>query len=344
MDHEIVEATASNSGDALRGINRLRASLQTLPFFGSGKVIWFQGCNYLGEDRTASSQSVTEAVNELAAELKTFRWDGVRLLISAGKVHKGRTFYKTLDKAGVVEIMPSLSADDRDWAAQAEHHAMESFKAAGKSIDDEALGEFVASVGPNLRLLHSEAEKLVVYLGARSAVTPGDVSILTVRNKQARAFALADAVGDRDLPRALKTLDEEMWEMKTDKDKSFLGLLAGVLSKMRVLLMLKELVALGHLKPEADYYRYKSQLERLPPGLLPEDKRYNLAAMNAYISFKALPQVKNYTREELVAAMDLLLTCNQRLVSSSLDDALVFQQTLVEIIGSPVPVPRTRRA
>jgi hypothetical protein len=31
--------------------------------------------------------------------------------------------------------------------------------------------------------------------------------------------------------------------------------------------------------------------------------------------------------------MDLLLKCNQRLVSSSLDDALILQQTLVEIAG-----------
>jgi len=40
MDHEIIEATVSNSGEALTALARLREALQTLPFFGSGKVIW----------------------------------------------------------------------------------------------------------------------------------------------------------------------------------------------------------------------------------------------------------------------------------------------------------------
>jgi len=42
MDHEIIEATAANSGDALKALGKLRESLQTLPFFGSGKVIWLR--------------------------------------------------------------------------------------------------------------------------------------------------------------------------------------------------------------------------------------------------------------------------------------------------------------
>jgi DNA polymerase III delta subunit len=50
------------------------------------------------------------------------------------------------------------------------------------------------------------------------------------------------------------------------------------------------------------------------------------------VLYKALPQAKKYTESELVRAMDLLLRCNQRLVSSSLDEALALQQTLVQIV------------
>jgi len=55
-------------------------------------------------------------------------------------------------------------------------------------------------------------------------------------------------------------------------------------------------------------------------------------ALNPYVLFKALPQVARYSEAELVRAMDLLLACNQRLVSSSLDESLVLQQTLVQIV------------
>ena len=34
--------------------------------------------------------------------------------------------------------------------------------------------------------------------------------------------------------------------------------------------------------------------------------------------------------------MELLLKCNQQLVSSKLDEALILQQTLVQIAGQPI--------
>src|SRR5208337_2633189 len=120
MDHEIIEATVSNSGEALTALGRLREALQTLPFFGSGKVVWLRDCNFLGDERAASASTVTETLAELAEELKTFAWQNVRLLISAGKVDKRKSFYKTLDKIGTVESFAALSADDRDWVERAE--------------------------------------------------------------------------------------------------------------------------------------------------------------------------------------------------------------------------------
>src|SRR5438477_12943493 len=74
MDHEIIDAQVSNSGEALTALARLREALQTLPFFGSAKAIWFQNCNFLGDERTASAQPVTESLTDLAQELKKFAW------------------------------------------------------------------------------------------------------------------------------------------------------------------------------------------------------------------------------------------------------------------------------
>src|SRR4051794_12365479 len=103
MDHEIIDAQVTNSGEALKALGRLREALQTLPFFGGGKVVWLQNCNFMGDERAASAAAVTETLAEIAQELKSFSWNGVRLLISAGKVDKRKTFYKTLEKLGSVE-------------------------------------------------------------------------------------------------------------------------------------------------------------------------------------------------------------------------------------------------
>jgi DNA polymerase-3 subunit delta len=332
MDHEIIEATVSNSGEALTALARLREALQTLPFFGPGKVVWLRDCNFLGDERAASASAVTETLNDLAGELKDFKWSGVRLLISAGKVDKRKTFFKTLDKIGTVENFSGWSVDDRDWAERAEVAARAAVRARQKEISGEALGELVNRVGPNPRQLDNEVEKLCLYAGDRNQLEVADVAAVCTRNKTARAFALGDALGDRDLPRLLRRLDEELWEVKMDSQRSEIGLLYGLIAKVRAMLLLKEMLREGWIKPEMDYNRFKAQLEHVPADQLPSDRRFNPLALNPYVLYKALPQAKKYSLSELVRAMDLLLRCNRRLVSSGLDEALVLQEALVQIV------------
>ena len=120
MDHEIIDASVTNSGEALKAMAKLREALQTLPFFGSGKAVWLRDCNFLSDERAATAQAVNQTLAELARELKEFSWQGVRLLISAGKVDRRKALYKTLEKLGQVEPHAGLSVEDRDWAARSE--------------------------------------------------------------------------------------------------------------------------------------------------------------------------------------------------------------------------------
>ncbi|MEI2724916.1 MAG: DNA polymerase III subunit delta [Verrucomicrobiota bacterium] len=334
MDHEMIEATVSNSGEALKAIGRLRESLQTLPFFGSGKAIWLRDCNFLGDERAAQAGAVTETLAELAQELKTFAWDKVRLLVSAGKVDKRKTFYKVLEKIGRVESFEGWSVNDKDWGDQAEAWARKGIQARAKQIGERALGELITCVGPHPRQLDSEIEKLCLYVGERMEIGAADVKAVCVKNKTSRAFALGDALGNRDLPGLLRCLDEELWAMQFDKEKSEIGMLYGLISKVRSLLMLKEMLREGWIKPTENYSQFKMQLERVPAAQLPTDKKYNPLALNPYVLFKALPQARHYSEAELVRAMDLLLRANQRLVASALDEKLVLQQTLVQIVGT----------
>src|SRR4030095_13803576 len=201
MDHEIIDAQVSNSGEALKALGCLREALNTLPFFGGAKAIWLQNCNFLGDERAASAQAVTESLADLAQELKSFPWENVRLLISAGKIDKRKAFYKALEKLGTVESYAAWSMDDKNWVGEAETLALKALKARGKEISDEALAELIESVGPNSRELANEVGKVSLYAGERKQITSDDVAAVVTRNKQARAFALGDALGDRDLPR-----------------------------------------------------------------------------------------------------------------------------------------------
>ena len=119
------------------------------------------------------------------------------------------------------------------------------------------MSELAGRVGPHPRQLDSEVEKLCLFAGDRKKIEVGDVAAICTRNKTARAFALGDALGDRDLPRLLKRLDEELWETKFDSQKSEIGLLYGLISKVRAMLLLKEMLREGWIKPTNDYNNFK---------------------------------------------------------------------------------------
>lgn len=333
MDHETIDARVGNTGEALSALGKLREALNTLPFFGGGKAIWFKDCSFMGDDRTSGSAAVTESLGAMADLVKNFDWRDVRLVVTAGKVDKRKSFYKTLKKAGDVEEFAGWSSSDRDWADRAEMLVRQLIEGEGKSIDEEALSQLVQSVGPNPRQLQMEVEKLSIYSGDEKQIGADDVSAICIRNKQAQAFALAEALGDRNLPAALKILDEELWTMQFEKAKSEIGLLYGLITKVRVLLMAQDLIRSRTLSVERSYPRFKSQIERLNPDGFPSDRRYSPLGVNPYVLFKAMPQARNYTARELVDAMETLLDTNRRLVSSAQEARMVLQQSLVKIIS-----------
>ena len=337
MDHETVDAAVTNSGEALNAVAKLRLALDTLPFFGGGKVVWFQNCSFLGDDRTSSSSAVTTAIASLAEDLKRIPWDSVRLLVSTSKADKRKAFYKTIEKLGTVESYSALNAEDKDWSGKAEAEAIKLIKGKGKDINDEALAELVSRVGPNIALLTSEIEKLSLLLGDRTEIIVADVRTSVSRQKVARAFALAEALGDRNLPRLIKTLDEELWEIRTgaDKKKSEIGLLYGLITKIRTMILLKELKTAGILKASKDYYSFKAQLETVNPESLPSDRRFNPLASHPFVLFQAMRQTDNYDLPELIRAMELMLEANRSLVSSGLDEAIVLQKLVLDIAAAP---------
>ena len=135
----------------------------------------------------------------------------------------------------------------------------------------------------------------------------------------------------------MRCLDEELWEMRLDRQRSAIGLLYGLISKVRTLILVKEMQARGWLRSERQFFRFKQQLEQIPAGEMPEDPRFNPMRINPYVLFRALPQSNSYQMEELVSAMHQLFRANQLLVSSPMSDDQILQQALVSIMARPTP-------
>ena len=254
------------------------------------------------------------------------------MLISSAKADKRKTFYKMTSKAGYVEEFTALSVDDRDWQAKAEQLIGSRLKSLKKKADYSTVNELAQLVGPDTRAIVSECDKLAAYVGEAAEITVNDVRSIVTQGKHAKAFALGDALGERNLTKLLKRLDEDLWAAKTDRKKSVIGLVAGLVSKVRSLLFARELLDARWVKPVRGFAQFKSQIENLPADAFAEDRRISPLGLHPYVLFSATNQAQNYTREELVEAMDLLMHCNRKLVSTSLDESFVLQQVLTQIV------------
>ena len=207
-DHEVIDGTVRNASEALEALAKLNEAVQTLPFFGGAKVVWLRAANFLGDERTASSRDVTDRLNGLAKDWETFDWQGVQVLISAGKVDKRKGFFKSVKKIASIE---DLSVADKERGSKAALIVRQRLTELGKKITSHVADELILLAGSSLQQLHTEADKLAAYVGERDEVTRQDVHEIATRTKQAQAFALGDALGERNLPKLLRVLDEELW-------------------------------------------------------------------------------------------------------------------------------------
>lgn len=138
------------------------SELSSLTFFSDKRVVWLQQADKLKKE----VQEALEGYFERSQK-------GVFLLLTASSLHKGTTFYKKCEKAGVVLDIVEL----KPW--EKEKRAMEWLgkKAveARKVMQHPVCQSLVRLVGADQALLGQEFEKLLCYVGEKKEVSLQDV-------------------------------------------------------------------------------------------------------------------------------------------------------------------------
>ncbi len=328
---EIVDGMVTRADEAVKAVYRVLESINTLGFFSSEKLIWLKDANFFGTDKTSGAAAVTEAAGALADVLKKGLPAGVTLVISAGEMDKRRAFYLACNKLGEVAFFDAIDPlKDRQWEAKVTDFIIAHARALGKNVSHPAVAQLIELNGANLRQLETELEKIAAYAGDRGMIEPADVRAVGSASREAIAWDLNDAVGERNLGKALRLLDRLLFQ-----GEEVMGLLFAITSRVRQLLILRELVDRKLLRPGGDYMQIKGQLDRLPANVrdeLPADRKLNPLLQHPFPVFKSLQQAVNYTRPQLIRAMEGLLDANQQLVTSSLPDRLAIEELLARVI------------
>src|SRR6266550_7227515 len=161
---EVIDGAADNAEQATARIRSVIEALQTLPFFGSTKVVWLKNANFLGDDPKARSNAVQTALEELSALVDSGVGDGVTLLISATEIDKRRSFYKTLAKRAELQVFDRLDSARAGWEEEASEIVLTRAKKRRLEFDNAALELFVLLTGGDTRQIDNELEKIDTFL------------------------------------------------------------------------------------------------------------------------------------------------------------------------------------
>ncbi|MEO8045058.1 MAG: DNA polymerase III subunit delta [Spartobacteria bacterium] len=328
---EIIDGCADNADQAATRIRSAIEGLQTLPFFGGGKLVWLKNANFLADNKIGSSAAVQEALEELRAALDGDLGGGeVKFLLSAPEVDKRRSFYKALTKQAEMQIFDKVDSNRGGW----EEAALDLVQSLGRErqldFEEGALDLFVLLTGGDRRTIQSELEKLDLFLGEKGRrVTWENVRTLVPLSRAGVVFELGNALAGRHLQHAL-----ELVRQLLDQGESAIGiLLVALIPTVRNLLLAKDLMTRHRLPRPGAPHHFIATLNRLPAEATAHIPRKKDGSINGYALGIAAMQAQKFETDRLIAGLEACLQANLQIVTSQLDHELILNQVVVKLLA-----------
>ncbi len=330
---EIVDGQADGADEALTSIKRCQEALFTQGFLlTQGKVVWWQDVSFLADGQTAQAESVRTQVKALSALLSGSGLGDNVLLITTPKVDKRSALFK----------LCSEHFEVRDFSVPEKAHLAESqareairsgFKARGLRADPEAEELFWVRVGADSRQIACELDKVALFVGDRTAVTAPDVEAIVSTSAASVMWDLQDALGARDLTKALKALQDLLAHKESP-----IGIVVSMFNRIRDLLLYREAIDQGWLrvKPSyrdgvlAEWGTLSPEAEKVLTVALKRPPR----SIHPFAAGKLAKQAQNFTAGQLRRIQKLVVETHEAMVSSGVPQSTVLEFMLIRAIGS----------
>lgn len=328
---EIIEGTAENAEHCERIVRNVMEGLQTLPFFGGGKLVWLKNANFLADNQVGKTNAAQEGMETILDYVEKSLPPEVKFLLSASGVDKRRSAFKRIQKLAELRVFDKPDTSKAGWEDEVIPVVARRAREMGLAFDNEALEMLVQLAGEDTRQLDAELEKLALYVGERARVTVEDVHAVVPLSRAGVVFEVGNAIGRRDLRRALELLRVLIFQGQNPVGI----LLAAIVPRVRSLLLARDLLDTHPKLPRGNYQAFVGALDRLPfeqTAHLPRKK--DGSGINGYPVFLALAEAQRFSLEELRAALRACLEANIKLVTTQIEPQLVLERLLLGLLGS----------
>jgi DNA polymerase III subunit delta len=326
---DVIDGAADNAEQAVTRLRLTTEAIQTLPFFGTQKLVWLKDVSFLSDTVTGRSASVQVALEEFNVFLDHGLPEGVTFLLNAAEIDRRRTFYKSLVKLGKVEVFDRIDISKPGWEEDAQVLVHQMASELGLRFSPDAMALFVRLAGVDSRQLRSELEKIDLYLADKRDVRIEIVRQLVARSTSGVIWDLGNCIARRNLAESLALLDQLLFQGETP-----IGILfAAIIPTARNLLVVRDLLDRHGLKPPHAPYQFSAMLQKLPEPAIRHLPRRKDGSLNAYALGIAACEAHRFSVQKLVAGLEACLQANLQLVTTQLEPKLVLSQLLVKLLA-----------
>lgn len=110
----------------------------------------------------------------------------------------------------------------------------------GAAIEPSAADLLARLVGPDLRTLNNELEKLALYVAGQRPINKADIDLLVPYTEEAEQFGLSNAIGQRNARRAYDQMHKAL-----DEGSNPMAILGSIAAQIRALLEVKDMAEQG---------------------------------------------------------------------------------------------------
>jgi DNA polymerase-3 subunit delta len=175
----------------------------------------------------------------------------------------------------------------------------------GAAIEPRAVEMLGRLVGPNLRVLDNELEKLALYVTDRRPITAADVELLVPYTEEAEKFGMSNAIGRRDARLAYDQMRKAL-----EEGRHPMAILGGIAAQIRALIEVKDMAGRGMSAREiANVKGWKSD----------------------YAAKMRLREAANFSMERLEQIMEMLLEADLAIKTGRMEQSLALDTLIARL-------------
>lgn len=222
---------------------------------------------------------------------------------AADKVDGRSAFIKLLTESGYIHQFRRLRDGEQiEWVRKEAGRQ-------GKAITTDAARKLVETAGPRIRDLKGELDKLVLFTGDKESIEGKDVEDSGMDLREETVFKLSDAIGAKDVSKALRVLAKLSGEEP-------LMILGSIARQIRIMLRVKALTG---------------GVDGGGGGGLSRQKLATIAGVHPAFIDGYVKGSRRFTEAELKGAIEKFRRADKEFKSSSIPRGVVLSRLIMEL-------------